>query len=403
MYKNLPRFSFILTILLLSACNQTTEKAAEPTFDVMRDIEAFVSQPTISPVGVSEVPVPIAYYVGSDEGLTEYELLNEDFTHKNLRDVQAKAITGTNGMPSAFQNHLKQQVQIRNEAYSSSELNAQGFPTVCTALTIASTGCHYLVESNNNDRFNAVWMQVNLPSRRNFNIAVEEDQYPGCTRNYDSKKSEIPYVFLGGHSQKISAGQFQNIDAGLQWNCGKDNWSLFISTDNKDDNGGRAIYNVSNWRLLPDQTVTLMLYVSPDNYPVILARGNWIFTDGRQAYGDIRYDCKSIATCLGKNWSYTGNNIKLRLEVNLAQSPSTNTRSGARFAGTLVKQLYLGNYNRTTNKWERTVPWNVSSSKSSSFYTGVQCVIPGTGYIVSGTANSTFSPGGALVTLSLPR
>jgi hypothetical protein len=96
------------------------------------------------------------------------------------------------------------------------------------------------------------------------------------------------------------------------------------------------------------------------------------------------------------------------MEINLAQTvgttPKGDFKSGARFADTVVKTIYMGNYNRSTNTWAKVKNWNISKNKSSSPLTKVQCLIPGSnGYTISGTANSVFGFGGMKVSLLLPK
>ncbi len=394
----------IFVLLLLAACSQQNHQTLDA--NIKAEIKQFINQPIPSPNGKTsrEKPLPIAYFVETDEGLLEYSLLNEDLSPKSLEEVSAKPVKGLNGMSEVLAGVLQQENEAREKVQ---QITPQSTPTDCSFLSlILKSGCHYLVETNETYSFNAIWMQVKLPSRSNGYILVEETSETGCSRNRDNLKGEVPYIILGGHSQGSLTAQ-QNIDSGLQWNCDKDNWSLFVNTANPSSGGQYAISPsvVANqpMRLVSNQAVLLTFFVNNDNYPMIYARGKWVSWDGTKTINDgwVFYKCNTTR-CNGKNWAYSGYDTTMRLEVNLAQKPSSNFKSGAVFANTIINGLYVGNYNRSSNTWTKSYKWNVSGSKSSSSYTNVQCIIPSTtGYSLFGTANSTTTP--LNVSLRLPK
>jgi hypothetical protein len=397
--------SFLLLTFLVSCMQQPTSPAM-PDITTVTELQQYmqpVADASAFPDSSGEASVPLGYYEGTDAGVVEYSFVNEDGTPKPLSEIKPKLSTGPNGMSPSLAAFLKSDNEARKEYYRQQEeaINPQAVETKCFVISTFNSGCHYLVESNQANSFNGVDMQVTLPSRSSFDILVEEDNQPSCPRN-KTNKAEVPYIFLGGHDKGT-----QNIDAGLFWNCGntKDNWALFTNTSDDDQYS-----SISTWRLVSEQKARVLFFIDNDDYPVLYAQGNWINAAGTETLTDahIYYKCNT-AKCKGKNWDYTGKNINLRMEINLAQTvgttPKADFKSGARFADTVVKTIYMGNYNRSTNAWTNVKNWNISKDKSSSSLTKVQCLIPGSnGYTISGVANRTLLGfGGMKVSLVLPK
>lgn len=245
-------------------------------------------------------------------------------------------------------------------------------------------------------------MRVYVSSRASGDIVIEEDNFSSC-RNNRTNKVEVPYVFLGGKAQGISG---QTMDAGLFWNCGLDNWALFAKTSN-----GSPVA-VSGWRLVPGQIVQVAFFINNNNIPFVEGYGTWRNTaTGKTVRGTLRIACNTTS-CRGQGWSYSGFDNLMKAEINLAQGyvsngrfyRQANYRSGAKFAGTRVTNLWLGKLQTTStgNRWTSSVAWNVSSNPSSSIYTARQCIVPLSlgAYRISGVANSA---SGVTYNIQLPR
>jgi hypothetical protein len=347
-----------------------------------------------------EEPNLIASYIATDDGLIEYSFADDLATAQTSDKFFGQLVPSYDETSATLATYLRARNNTLKEYYESSEFTATASPTSCLVL---KDGCFFLVDSKPSYSFNAVYTQVRLPSRARGDIKVEEDNFSQCPNNR-STRYEIPYIFLGGHSQGVF---YQNIDAGLQWNCGFDNWSLFTLTS---DNSNA--YTVSTWRLNANQVVKLWFYVNPSNSPVIVAYGTWKSTTGQIITGTITFTCNT-SSCTRRNWSYSGYDTNYKLEINLAQGYKTssgsvvkqsNYTSGARFANTNVQSLYLGNYNSNTKTWTNARAWNINSSKTNSIYTASQCIIPGIPrYIIQGTTNTSKSfLVGANISLQLP-
>jgi hypothetical protein len=286
---------FLLIAFFVASCSQQSSEGANTDLATRPELQQYM-QPIAEAYPSSdsltaEENVAIAYYEGTDDGLVEYSFVNEDGTPKKLSEVQPKLITGLNGMSPNLAAFLKNDNEVRAEYYQHQEeaISPQAFESNCQIIASFNSGCHYLVESNQADSFNGVDMKVTLPSRNDFDILVEEDNFSACPRN-KTNKAEVPYILLGGHS-KGNVLTSQNIDAGLFWNCGKtkDNWSLFTNTSDGDQYSG-----ISTWRLVSEQKARILFFVDNDNNPVIYGEGKWINAASTETItGHIYYKCNT--------------------------------------------------------------------------------------------------------------
>ena len=257
-------------------------------------------------------------------------------------------------------------------------------------------GCFYLVESDKADPFNAVYTQAYLPSRSRGEIRVEEDNYPACPNNR-TNKVEVPYIFLGGHSRGIYPQQ--SIDGGLIWQCGGDNWAVFMNLSDSPQK-----YS-SVYRLPAGQVVDMWFWATSlvssngGDLPRIQVAGNFVNpTNGFTFTGWLRITC-GASFCGNYKWDRSGIDQNFRAEVNLAQGEFRNgtyykgriPRSGALFDNTQLRRMYLGKllYNSSTQHyyWSNASSWNVGASKSASTLTEVQCITPSSNYTITGNAN----------------
>ncbi len=376
--------------LLFTACDSATV----PTQNNEMSQEAFLKEAqslmSIDPdADTVDESMLIAQYVATDEGLIEYDYTDEGLETTAQGDVEGKLVPNSGESAETLGDYLNardQQVRQEQEAQKKSELQPSQKLTVCTFLR---DGCFFLTESSPRDGFNALYTRLYLPSRAQNDIDVEEDNFPECP-NDRTDEFEVPYIFLGGHSQGIN---YQNIDAGLQWNCGFNNWSLFTKTS------GDPIYTVDSRRLPPNQIVRMWFYVDEDDNPVVSVRGNWGPREGGETEeGLIRFVC-ATSSCSGRDWDYDGRDINLKMEINLAQGRRENGRnifeadfnSGARFEDIRVFRALLGEYKfdsfEDKRVWERKELWDISDSESSSPWTANQCIKPEREYDIRGTVN----------------
>lgn len=374
--------------LLFAACDSTSapiEETKSSREAFLKEAQSLMSvDPDAAPVDDSML---IAEYVATDEGLIEYDYSNDDLETTAQGDVAGRLVPNSSESAETLGNHLSAQNQ-NSERLEQDPLETNATTTPCAILR---DGCFFLSESDPNDGFNAVFIKFYLPSRVQGDIDVEEDNFPECP-NDRTNEYEVPYIFLGGHSQGNLVGQ-QNIDAGLQWNCGFNNWSLFTLTSDG------PFYTVASRRLPPNQFVRMWFYVDEDDNLVVSVRGNWGPSEGGETEeGLIRFVCNT-ANCSGRDWDYDGRDINLKMEINLAQGriengrkiPEPDYNSGARFENIRVIRALLGEYKfdsfEDKRVWERKELWNVSDSESSSRFTANQCIKPEDEYDIRGTVN----------------
>lgn len=402
----MKRAWLIGVLFLLAACGDFDGR--QTVVETQALDPAAIGSPPVPPppsfdAGADSNPKLLATYVVTDSNIGTYNYVDENgyslpsgTTQYEQLSLEVDPAAAALGAYLEAEDNQTQSAPIDE----SPRLTPQADLTACTSLT---DGCFYLVQSKESYQYNAAMMRVYVGSRASGNIVIEEDNFSSC-RNNRTNLIEVPYVFLGGKAQG-SNSVAQTMDAGLFWNCGLDNWALFAKTSN-----GRPVA-VSGWRLVPGQIIQVVFFVNNNNIPFVEAFGTWRNTGtGRTVRGVLRIACNTT-NCRGQGWSYSGFDNLMKVEINLAQGfVSNNTfyrranfRSGAKFAGTRLANLWLGKLQTTStgNRWTSSVGWNIGGNPSSSIYTARQCIVPSSGaYGISGVANS---PSGATYNLQLPR
>ena len=388
--------SLLLLIIAVTSCNQVS--TPDKSLETLATDTSLSQGEAPRPDGVAETSSKlIADYVMSDFGLVEYDYAAG--AAAGLAPSEVQGVLLTSEIDTSFE-AVKATLDQANAAELSSELSNSGELATMASGTLCSIlrdGCFYLVESKKTDPFNAVWSRVYLPSRAKGEIKIEEDNFAACAGNRTSKV-EVPYIFSGGHSKGL---RYQNIDAGLVWQCGRDNWALLMNTSNS------GLLYSSAYRLPAGQEVRMTFYVaslSTGDRPRLTVSGNFIRSNGTRYTGSLRYTCAS-SSCGGGKWSRDGVDQNFKMEVNLAQGdyrngkfyPGRIPRSGAVFNNTQIRGQYLGKllYRSSTKNyyWSGASKWNIAATKATSSLTGVQCVTPSNNYSISGVANSGTATG----------
>ena len=174
------------------------------------------------------------------------------------------------------------------------------------------------------------WMSGYLTLPPNSNVYVPNG---GVTQKEDpvNFQKDVPYAYFGG-----SCLSGKEIDAGMMYNGGRKNWSLFITA------GGGVIKNDS-LRFNSDQKIFLKCYVSANGKVTALAEGTVEGKTGIQQRTVTAEDAEERNT--------SGTNCSLKHVVSIAQGEYENFKSGSYFKGVKWSDIRIGTSSTKNYAW----------------------------------------------------
>ncbi len=182
------------------------------------------------------------------------------------------------------------------------------------------------------------WMSgyLTLPASSNVyvpNGGVMEKDDP------DNFQKDTPYAYFGG---TCSGGK--EIDAGMMYNGGKKNWSLFIAA------GENALQN-DTVRFRANQKVFLKYYVSGSNEVTVSVEGTLDGSTGTQK--------RTLTLANATGWNTSGNRCSLKHVVSMAQGDYENFKSGAYVKGVKWSDIYIGTSSANNAAWTASYGANI--------------------------------------------
>lgn len=142
-------------------------------------------------------------------------------------------------------------------------------------------------------------------------------------------QKDTPYVYIGG------TGGGTEVDAGMLFNGGKKNWSLFLAA-----NGSTNTYTP---RMKAAQKVFLKYYVSATNKVTVSVTG---VRDDNNTKDTFTLSRENV-----KGWNTAGTNCVLKHVVSIAQGNNQNFKSGAYIKGVVWSDGRIGTSSTNNAAW----------------------------------------------------